>query len=145
MTITLSSTCKRKTGVLAGLAVASFRLLFLTVSALHFILRAHRIGQLNCVNVYNLVTNNSIEEKIVELQRKKIAISGAIVNTENSSMYSMGTDRILDIFTSRSSANANNAEGETLDIDALIEQHGNDYASLSVDEFLKGLERNSVL
>lgn len=55
-------------------------------------------------------------------------------------MFSMGTDRILDVFTSRSSANCANEEGQTLDIDALIEQHCDDYASLSVDEFLKGLE-----
>jgi hypothetical protein len=54
----------------------------------------------------------------------------------------MGTDRILDIFESRSYPSDESAEGETLDIDALIEQHSNDYASLSVDEFLKGLEND---
>jgi hypothetical protein len=102
--------------------------------------RAHRIGQLNCVNVYNLVTNDSIEEKILELQRRKIEVSEAIVNTENSSMFSMGTDRILDIFTSRSCQSDDGADGGTLDIDALIEQHSDDYATLSVEEFLKGLE-----
>lgn len=77
---------------------------------------------------------------MIELQRRKIAVSEAIVNSENSSMFSMGTDRILDIFTSRSSANVAKDDGSTLDIDALIEQHCDDYASLSVDEFLKGLE-----
>jgi hypothetical protein len=106
--------------------------------------RAHRIGQTKCVNIYNLVTENSIEEKIIELQRRKIAVSDAIVNSENSSMFSMGTDRILDVITSRSSSNNANDEGPKLDIDALIEEHCDDYASLSVDEFLKGLEGYEV-
>lgn len=101
--------------------------------------RAHRIGQSKCVNIYNLITENSIEEKILDLQRKKMALSDAIVNTENSSMFSMGTDRILDIFSIRSSSNGTDEVNTTLDIDALIEQHSEDYASLSVEEFLKGL------
>ena len=37
--------------------------------------RAYRIGQKNNVQVYKLITKNSIEEKIYELQEKKIKIS----------------------------------------------------------------------
>jgi TATA-binding protein-associated factor len=35
----------------------------------------------------------------MNLQRVKMTMSNEIVNTENSSMYSMGTDRLLVIFT----------------------------------------------
>jgi len=61
--------------------------------------RAHRIGQRNTVHVYRLVTKGTIEEKIMKIQELKMAMSAAIVNSENSSMYSMGTDKLLDLFT----------------------------------------------
>jgi len=61
--------------------------------------RVHRIGQRKNVQVYRFVTSNSIEEKIMAIQRIKIEMSKAIINTENSTMFSMGTDRLLDLFT----------------------------------------------
>jgi len=42
--------------------------------------RAHRIGQNKRVNVYRLVTENSIEQKIMELKGKKARIVDALVN-----------------------------------------------------------------
>jgi TATA-binding protein-associated factor len=92
--------------------------------------RAHRIGQRSTVNIYNLVTQDSIEETIMELQRKKIAVSNAIVNSENSSLYSMGTDRLLDIFGN---------DDDTFDVDALVEEYREDYKSFGVQEFLKNI------
>jgi hypothetical protein len=38
----------------------------------------------------------------MKLQDQKMAMSEAIVNTDNSSMFSMGTDRLLDLFTFQS-------------------------------------------
>ena len=35
----------------------------------------------------------------MKLQKVKMEMSRAIVNSENSTMYSMGTDRLLDLFT----------------------------------------------
>lgn len=61
--------------------------------------RCHRIGQRHNVKVYRLITSDSIEEKIMAVQKVKRAMSDAVVNTENSTMYSMGTDRLLDLFT----------------------------------------------
>jgi TATA-binding protein-associated factor len=66
--------------------------------------RTHRIGQQQNVKVYRLVTTESIEEKIMALQQVKIAMSNAIVNTDNSTLFSMGTDRLLDLFTTEDSA-----------------------------------------
>ena len=48
--------------------------------------------------MYRLFTKNTIEEKIMALQRKKLEISDAIINTDNSTMFSMGTDKLLDLF-----------------------------------------------
>lgn len=105
--------------------------------------RAHRIGQEKTVNVYRLITKDSIEEKIMTLQEKKIAMSNAIVNTENSKMFSMGTDRLLDIFTCRSNSHnaaPNTGPGDgTYDLDALVDRFKDDYESLSVDDFVKAL------
>ncbi len=72
--------------------------------------RSHRLGQRMHVKVYRLVTSNSIEEKIMAIQRIKIAMSGALVNTENSAMFSMGTDRLLDLFTSADKQSCDDVE-----------------------------------
>jgi TATA-binding protein-associated factor len=100
--------------------------------------RAHRIGQTKAVNIYRLITFNTIEEKMMELQRRKKAVSDAVVNSENSTMYSMGTEKLLDIFTFRGAT----SKGESADDDNLLsylDEDTNEYASLSVDAFLGGL------
>lgn len=38
----------------------------------------------------------------MQIQKIKMEMSQAIVNTENSTMFSMGTDRLLDLFTTNS-------------------------------------------
>jgi len=65
--------------------------------------RSHRIGQHNNVKVYRFITQESIEENIMAVQKVKIAMSNAIVNTDNSTLFSMGTDRLLDLFTTNDS------------------------------------------
>ena len=44
--------------------------------------RAHRIGQAKTVSVYRLVTENSVEQKIMDLKAKKSKIAEALINSE---------------------------------------------------------------
>ena len=93
------------------------------------------------MNVYRLVTENSIEERIMELQGKKMAVSNAIVNSENSTMYQMGTERLLDIFAfpEKNVCSAGEHCNCKYDLDALMERFADDYKTLSVGDFAKSL------
>lgn len=92
------------------------------------------------VNVYRIIAEATIEEQILELHEKKIAISNAIVNSENSTIYQMGTERLLDIFTV-DSASEKLAQilPKDFDLDVLIEEYAEDYDSLSASEFSRTL------
>lgn len=57
--------------------------------------RAHRIGQKNAVNVYRLITKNTIEEEILGLQAFKSKIADALVNVDNASMQAIDTVSLL--------------------------------------------------
>lgn len=61
--------------------------------------RAHRIGQKKVVNVYRLITRGTLEEKIMGLQKFKLTIANTVITQENSSLHTMGTDQLLDLFT----------------------------------------------
>ena len=62
--------------------------------------RAHRLGQKKVVNVYRLITRNTLEEKIMGLQRFKLNVANTIINQENSGggLKSMESSEILDLF-----------------------------------------------
>lgn len=51
--------------------------------------RAHRIGQENKVIIYKFITRNSVEEKIMALQDRKLALAGELIGTEESFMKSL--------------------------------------------------------
>lgn len=61
--------------------------------------RSHRIGQKKVVNVYRLITQKSLEEKIMGLQKFKLLTANTVVSNENASMETMGTDQLLDLFS----------------------------------------------
>lgn len=102
--------------------------------------RAHRIGQKKVVNVYRLVSSGTIEDQILKLQRVKMKMAESIVNSENSTMYSMGTDRLLDIFTTSGEIDSSNpAEENVLDTMNNIWTQDEYKELLSVDGFLSML------
>jgi SNF2 family DNA or RNA helicase len=51
--------------------------------------RAHRIGQENKVIIYKFISRNSVEEKIMALQDRKLALAGELIGTEESFMKSL--------------------------------------------------------
>ncbi|MFC0261241.1 DEAD/DEAH box helicase [Fontibacter flavus] len=56
--------------------------------------RAHRIGQENKVMIYKFITRNTVEEKIMALQERKMALAGELISTEESFMKSLSKDDI---------------------------------------------------
>ena len=58
--------------------------------------RAHRIGQNKKVFVYRFITENSIEEKIHQLQHKKSALADKFVNSKNT-FHQTNREELLDL------------------------------------------------
>jgi len=67
----------------------------------------------------------------MKLQEAKITMSNAIVNSENSTMFSMGTNRLLDLFTLGEKSDTRLESIE--DLDTWPEE----YLQLSVKAFLE--------
>lgn len=60
--------------------------------------RAHRMGQKRTVNVYRLITRGTLEEKIMGIQKFKTHIANTVVNRDNSSLQSMNTEQLVNLF-----------------------------------------------
>ena len=60
--------------------------------------RAYRIGQKNNVQVYKLITKNSIEEKIYELQEKKSKLADNMLETNTVFVNKLTKEDILKLF-----------------------------------------------
>lgn len=56
--------------------------------------RAHRIGQQNKVIIYKFITRNTVEEKIMALQERKMALAGELISTEESFIKSLSQEDI---------------------------------------------------
>ncbi len=61
--------------------------------------RAYRIGQKNNVQVYKLITKNSIEEKIYELQQKKGELVDQMLSTKTSFVNKLSKEEIMNLFS----------------------------------------------
>ena len=60
--------------------------------------RAYRIGQKNSVQVYKLITSNSIEEKINKMQERKEELSKDLLSTEETFINKLTKEEILNLF-----------------------------------------------
>lgn len=61
--------------------------------------RAYRIGQKNNVQVYKLITKDTIEEKIYELQEKKAKLANNMLNTKTKFIHKLSKNEIMNLFT----------------------------------------------
>jgi superfamily II DNA or RNA helicase len=57
--------------------------------------RAHRIGQQKTVFTYKFIAKNTVEEKILSLQRAKKQLAGSLITTEENFMKSLTREDIL--------------------------------------------------
>lgn len=60
--------------------------------------RTYRIGQKRNVQVYKLITKNSIEEKIYELQKKKARLAENMLSTQQTFIKKLSKDDIMALF-----------------------------------------------
>ena len=60
--------------------------------------RTYRIGQKKNVQVYKLITKNSIEERIYELQEKKANLAKTMLSTETTFINKLSKDDIMELF-----------------------------------------------
>ncbi len=60
--------------------------------------RAYRIGQKNNVQVYKLITKNSIEEKIYELQQRKTELIDNVLDTQATFINKLSKEDIMNLF-----------------------------------------------
>ncbi|EDQ86722.1 uncharacterized protein MONBRDRAFT_38338 [Monosiga brevicollis MX1] len=108
--------------------------------------RAHRLGQTRVVNVYRLITQRTLEEKIMSLQRFKINVADTVVNAENASLSSMGTSQLLSLFkvdegdSAGATGRADAREGSLTNLMTDVEDMWNqtDYEDFNVDAFMEG-------
>ena len=60
--------------------------------------RTYRIGQKRNVQVYKLITKNSIEEKIYELQQRKAKLVDNMLSTNETFISKLSKEEIMDLF-----------------------------------------------
>ena len=61
--------------------------------------RAHRIGQKNTVFNYKFITKNTVEEKILELQKKKLKLVNDLISIDESIVKTLSKDDIVSLLS----------------------------------------------
>ena len=59
--------------------------------------RAHRIGQRNCVQVYKLIAEGTVEERILELQQRKASLLDAVAGQAGEGILELNAQELLDL------------------------------------------------
>ena len=62
--------------------------------------RAHRIGQQAHVQVYKLIAKDTIEERILELQNRKLALLDTISGCEEAGILNMSSEELISLLKS---------------------------------------------
>ncbi|MES2389019.1 MAG: DEAD/DEAH box helicase [Bacteroidota bacterium] len=60
--------------------------------------RTHRIGQTNPVFAYKMITTGTVEEKILELQKRKQKLAGDLISTDEGILSQLSDTEVLDLF-----------------------------------------------
>lgn len=60
--------------------------------------RAHRIGQDKSVFVYKMITRETVEEKIIQMQERKKNLAGSVLSLEKGGMKNLTMDDIAELF-----------------------------------------------
>ena len=62
--------------------------------------RAHRIGQTRVVTSYKLIARDTVEEKILKLQKRKRDLASAMLETEEPLMTGLTTTDLVELLAS---------------------------------------------
>ncbi|CAH8594806.1 unnamed protein product [Dicrocoelium dendriticum] len=102
--------------------------------------RAHRIGQRRTVSVYRLITQDSIEEQIMNLQAFKLHLANSVITADNRSLIGMDTAHLFDRFSSiPSSSDAKRSESsESEPVDSFESAYEAEY---NLEAFVSKLKR----
>ncbi|KAI5966360.1 MOT1 [Candida pseudojiufengensis] len=101
--------------------------------------RAHRLGQKKVVNVYRLITKDTLEEKIMGLQKFKMNIASTIVNQQNQGLQSMDTNQLLDLFDVDESAKVEETNADDERNDRVNGTNGNGTSGNMPEDLAGGL------
>jgi SNF2 family DNA or RNA helicase len=61
--------------------------------------RAHRIGQKKTVFTYKFISKETVEEKILSLQQRKLDLANELVTSDESILRNLSEDEVLDLLS----------------------------------------------